>query len=385
MTNEQRPKKQRQRRLIQYEYEPVRQRVIYLSELFFGGDGREMAFALDLNYRELARIFEGKIRVTVRLLAHIAAKLDVRVEWLVCGTGSVCRTPHDVEGLQLPATLQSSFRLFDTIDAAGSPAPLPQVQPETKSSDTQPYIEAGWAVYQARSHQKFVGFFLGSTPFAYSSAYDVLPFYQAGFADVLVVTLSAARYDLATTCPPAETDLNSLALLAATRGIGYGEAISTAVLPSCDGSRSVMAACHWLGVPLFVAAELGEVDLHTAPSLRGAELGAAVGAAAYVDLLAITSYLQNFFSAPGGVAIVAGEHLRWVRLILQRMESLRGVVPEHAGFTFVVFASHDIELENLVHHHGGRVIFLDHPTTAAFTQLFQTCNDVYAGKITNEQ
>jgi hypothetical protein len=384
MTND-RQRKQKQRRLIPYEYEPVRQRIVYLSELFFGGDGHEMAFALGLKYRELAYVFEGRSKPTIRLLAHIAAKLDVRTEWLVCGVGPICRTPHDIEGLQLPATLQSSFKLFDVITAANSQVPRLQLPPESKSSDTLPYVNAGWAVYRARSHQKFVGFFLGSTPFAYSSAYDVLPFYQAGFADVLAVTLSAVRYDLASSCRPADTDLNLLALFAATRGIGYGEAISTAALPSCDPDLSVLASAHRLGVPVFVAAELGEVSLHTAPSLRGAELGAAVGAAAYVDLLALTECLQNFFSFPGGVAILAGEHVRWLRLILQRMESLRSTVSEQAGFTFVVFAAYDSDLETLVHHHGGHVIFLDHPTTAAFTQLFQICNDVYAGKISHEQ
>lgn len=375
----------RQRRLIPYEYEPVRQRIVYLNELFFGGDSREMTFALDLNHRELAYVFRGKSKPTIRLLVHIAAKLDVRIEWLVYGTGSICRTPHDVEGLQLPATLQSSFKLFDVITAANSQSPSLQLPPESKSSDTTPYVNAGWAVYRARSHQKFVGFFLGSTPFAYSAACAVLPFYQSGFADVLAVTLSGVQHDLAAGASPANTDLNSLALIAATRGVGYGEAISTAALPLCDGTLSVLAAVHRLGVPVFVSAELGEVSLHTAPSLRGAELGAAVGAAAYVDLLALTACLQNFFAAPGGVAILAGEHVRWVRLILQRTESLRSTVSEQAGFTFVVFAAYDSDLETLIHHHGGHVIFLDHPTTAAFTQLFQTCNDVYAGKIPHEQ
>jgi hypothetical protein len=384
MTNE-RPKKQRQRRLIQYEYEPARQRLVYLNELFFGGDTGEMAFALDLQYRELAYVFEGRSKPTIRLFAHIAAKLDVRPEWLVCGSGPICRTPHSDDGLQLPTTLQSSFKLFDSITASPPRQPLAQPQPELKSSDTLPYINAGWAVYQARSRQKFIGFFLGSTPFAYSSASAVLPFYQAGFADGLAVTLSAVRYDFSAAAMPADTDLNTLARLAASRGIGYGEVISTAAAPSCDPDLSVLASVHRLGVPVFVAAELGEVSSHTSPSLHGAELGAAVGAAAYVDLLALTACLQNFFSAPGGVAILAGEPVRWVRLILQRMESLRGTVSEQAGFTFVVFAPYDVELETLVHHHGGHVIFLDHPTTAAFTQLFQICSDVYAGKIPNEQ
>ena len=72
------------------------------------------------------------------------------------------------------------------------------------------------------------------------------------------------------------------------------------------------------------------------------------------------------------------------RLILQRIESLRAYTAQPAGFTFVVFSNRDRFLETFIKQHGGHVIFLGHPTTAAFEQLFQTCNDVYAGTIPHE-
>lgn len=380
-------KKQPRRRLRSHDSVSVLQRLIYLCDLLFCSSMRDMAAALKLNSRDLSRVFCGHRHPTVRLLAHVAAQLDVRIEWLVCGSGAVFQTDCETDVVQWPTTLQSSFPVFDPLESvacAHLPAPVKFVEPPLHG-DPQPYLLASRAVYSSRIHNKLVGFFLGSDSFAYSGAASVLPFYRAGYANFLCFTLTAACFDLVETCTATKIDINSTAKLAATRGIGYGEALSFAAASNvCNRERSVLAAVSDMNFPAVVVAELGEISAHTAPGFRGAETGAAVGAAAYVDLLILTERLKEFFGAPGGVFLFAGEHERGVRLVLQRIESLRACIAEPAGFTFVVFAPHDRRLETLITKHGGHVIFLDHPTTAAFEQLFQTCNDVYAGKITHE-
>lgn len=383
-------KKQRSngRRLKNFLYEPVRQRLLYLCDLIFVGDGREMASALDINFRDLRLVLVGHARVTVRLLAHIVSKLNVRAEWLLTGAGAICRSSDETEGLQLPLAIQSSFPVFDPVKngiSATLPMPVKRLLKNKDPQDLKPFLQAGSAVYQARANNKLIGFFLGYEAFDVGAASGVLPFFKADFGGILCTTLAAACFDVSSTCALSAVDINGLAAFAATRGIGYGEAIAlSAFEPICSRSGSVLASVADTGVPIVVSAEIGEIAAHTAPTIRGAETGAAVGAAAYVDLLVLTEQLKAFFGEPGGVFIVAGERLRAVRLILQRIESLRSCVSKPAGFTFIVFSPRDRFIETLIHQHGGHVIFLNYPTTAAFTQLFQTCTDVYAGKIPHE-
>jgi hypothetical protein len=374
------------RRLLEHDYEPVRLRLQYICNLLFGGDIRRMAREAYICSRDLQDVFSGVNRATLRLLNHISVKLNVCPEWLFCGVGPMCRTDYAAGGFNPAAELHSSFCTFNTADSgAQSLLPLPIKNTIISSphvADTEPYLHAGMAMYQARAHNKLLGFFLGRNSFDSDAAQQVLPFYSAGFADILCITLSAACFDLGSACTYGTIDLNALAKFAANRGVGYGEAIGlNAASVSCTRDTSVMLSVYDLGLPVTVLAEIGELAAHTAPGFGVAETGTAIGAAAYVDLLVLTEQLKTFFGSPGGVFVFAGEHIRGIRLVLQRIESLRIAVPQPAGFTFVVFAPVDIELKLLIQHQGGRVIFLDHPTMAAVMQLFQTCTDAYAGKI----
>ncbi len=376
------------RRLNSSLHEPVRHRFNYLCDLLFASDGRDMAFALDLNYRELKRVFDGDLRITVRLLVHVVAKLGVSPAWLLCGVGSVYSAASAENEFSFPAAVQSSFPFFDVTESF-APATLPAAKhivfPAAPISDEQSYLLAGKAVYRARSHNKLIGFFLGYDAFAFGGAAGAVSFFEAGFGGLLCMTLSAACFDLAAACVSAAVDINAAAKLAANRGIGYGEALAlSTAAPVCNRAESVLTAIADIGAPTVLAAEIGEIAAHTAPSLNGLDTGAAIGVATYVDLLILTEQLKLFFDSPGGVFIVAGEHARGVRFILQRIESLRAGLSRPTDFTFVVFAPRDPILETLVHEHGGHVIFLTYPTAAAFAQLLQTCNDVYAGKISHD-
>lgn len=377
-------------RQVWHAYPAVKERLIYACNLLFNGDAHEFAAAAGVCYRHFYRVMYGHSQLSISMAAQIVTKTGIRAEWLLSGAGDICVTPPVKPGqLALPTRMQSSLRLFDA--AAYNPGteffPTERVSfADTSLSDTKAYEAAGTAVYSAHANQKPVGFFLGNEIFTLPAAQLVSPFFHAQYADFLVLTLSAAAHDVRASHPEQPIDINSVARFAAERGIGYGEALGLIGFASgVDRSKSLLATVCDKNLPAMIAAEIGEIGRHTSTPVRGAEIGAAIGAAAYVDLFAYTEQLRNFFGTPGGVMVVAGECHRGVRLFLERLESLKLVEPVQTGFTFVLFSKPDDNLQTEIHLRGGHVIFLDLPTITTMSQLFQTCNDVYAGKITHER
>lgn len=377
-------------RRIDLENKTVTARLIYACNLLYGGSTHEFAAAAGVCYRHLYMVVYGHTRLTVNMAAQIVARTGIRAEWLLCGVGSVLATPEEQDtGLVLPQHLQSSFSLFD----ATAFSPGTEFFPPERLSlvdnpvcNLAPYEAAAGAIFAAHANSKPVGFFLGSETFANPVSQLLLPFFQKRYADFLVLTLAAAAHDVQAAHSSAPIDINSAARFAALRGIGYGEALGLVGFgPDVDRQKSLLASLRDMNLPVLVSAEIGEISRHTAPSIRGAEIGAAVGAAAYVDLFVYTEQLRNFFGNPGGVMVAAGECTRGVRMFLERFETLKIVEPVQTGFTFVLFSQPDISLQTEIQIRGGHVIFLDPPTITPLQQLLQTCNDVYAGKINHER
>ena len=380
----------RNQRQVWNEYPAVKARLVYLCNLLFGGDDHEFAAAIGVCYRHFNRIVCGHSRLSVSMAAQIVTRINVRAEWLLAGVGEVFHRANEAhESLILPQHLQSSFKTFDAVAHATGVEFFPAERVsflETPVRDIRPYEDAGKAVYSARSNRKPVGFFLGSDASALPLMQCAWPFFTERYVDLLVMTLTAAAHDVREAHIGAPTDINTVARFAANRGIGYGEAFGfVGFAGDANREKSLLAAVHDAGSPVIISAEIGEIGRHTASASRGAELGAAVGAAAYVDLLVYTEQLRHFFGQPGGVMIAAGECQRAVRMFLERLATLSLVEPEQTGFTFVLFCHHDDTLQTEIQTHGGRVIFLAPPTITTLSQLLQTCNDVYAGKITHER
>jgi hypothetical protein len=374
----------RNARQVWNEYPAVKIRLVYLCNLLFNGNYHEFAAAAGLCYRDFYRVLYGHSRLSVNMAAQIVSRVGVRAEWLLCGSGDIL--PPTCEEFVLPAQLQSTF---DSVQFNPGTEFFPKDRltfADVEIEDTAPYNAAGRAIHLARVNRKSVGFFLGSEFFALPAPQLLFPFYDSKYANLLVMTLSAAAHDIYAAHPNPPTDLNAVALFAANRGVGYGEALGLVGLPSIsDRSKSLLTSVHDIHVPVLISAELGEIGRHTAPSVRGAEVGAAIGAAAYVDLLIYTEQLRNFFGAPGGVMVVAGDAHRAVRLFLERLPTLQLAEPDQTGFTFVLFSEYDTALESEIKLHGGHGIFLGSATFSTVSQLLQTCHDVYAGKITHER
>lgn len=378
------------RRQVWRDNPAVKARLTYACNVLFGGNAKAFASAAGVHCHHMYRALYGHSHATTQMVAQIVKNTGIRAEWLLCGVGNMTAHVNGEPGqLFLPPIMQSGFQLFDVAahNYGEEFFPLERVSfNETPIADIAPYELAAGAVYLAHANKKPVGFFLGNESAGIPLAQFVLPFFAERYADFLALTLSTAAHDINAAHPSPPIDINSVARFAAERGMGYGEALGLVGFhPGSDRQKSLLASVLDLGLPVAVTAEIGEIGRHTAPNIRGAEIGAAIGAAAYVDLFVYTEQLRNFFGNPGGVMLVAGECYRGVRLFFERFETLKRVDPVQTGFTFVLFSKQDDTLQTEIQSRGGHVIFLDQPTITTVSQLFQTCNDVYAGKINHER
>jgi hypothetical protein len=371
-------------------YEPVYQRWRYLCDLLFSGDYRQMAAAIDTPSCNLKRVMFRHSHLTIRLAAHIVGKLGVSAEWLLCGSGPMFQTqPEDANHFVLPMKLQPLFPALDGVEFCdgveflSSPPHVPTI---TTPPEAPVVLSAARALYEAGAANKPVGMFLSAAAFACRPVQTVWPFFAEHYASFAVTTLSGACADAVAAAAPSHFDVNAIARTAAMRGVGYGEVfVNELHRDAAMAEQSLLVHVATSGAPVFIATDFGEIGRHTAPSTRGAETGAAIGAATYVDLLSLTAQLKNFFGQPGGAAVIVGEAVRGVRLFLERFAALKLLAPFQIGFTFVIFSRPDPSLESLVRRSGGRAIFLEEPTADSFTQLFAACRDVYAGKVPYDQ
>jgi hypothetical protein len=388
MTPDNQPKPKADSRRHWHAYEPIYARWRYICDTVFSGDYRRMSRAVAVDQRDLRRVALRHSHLTVRLAAHVVAKLGLNAEWLLCGSGSVFKSPATTSEFVLPPRLTPTFSVFDTVEHA------PGVEFSTTTfvadmkvptGDIDDFLTGARAVYAARVHCKPVGVFVGQQVFSCFPHNTVLPLFKEQHATFLVATLGAAVADIVLAGSPPGFDVNTVAREAAIRGVGYGETFVKTMQQTTAAVKSFFAAVSTLDVPVLLSVEFGEIGRHTAPAVRGAEAGAAIGAAAYTDLLVFTAQLQNFFGEPGGVFIVVGDEVRGVRLLLERFEALKLVAPNQTGFTVVIFAAHNRSLAQAVKNCGGTALFLCPPTPAALALFKTACTDVYAGKVPYDQ
>lgn len=380
-----------------FEYAPVRRRLQYICDFIFHSDKHAMALALGLCYRQLARFLCGHTRLTIPAAATIVARLGIRAEWLLTGSGSVFSVPNtDDYFLYLPR-LQTTYRTFNTLEAkAVYPAAcdIPVTAPAATFSQLLPVAVAGRdsfapvaeAMFAARIYQKPVCFFLDADFFGRDVIQLWHDFFVSSHANMLVLTQSAMAVDAAFLDDSQPIDTNTFAVIAAQTGSGYAETFCSRVFsnePPAMRNRSLLLRAFDMGCPVFVTAEVGEIAAHTNPAVRPPELGAAIGAAAYADMLGFTEQLPRFFGARSGVFLSAADIVRSARWLIARLTSLPSTAPR--DFTFVCFAdlgrlsfSASDALGRLTQL-GVTVYMLPQFDVCVLSRLFSSCQVMYVG------
>jgi hypothetical protein len=374
---------------------PIQARLQYINSYCYAGDRYKFARAIGIASEVLKRALFDKPQMSVRLVAQVIMHTSIRADWLLCGAGPMFTgqrgVPKIIPGeLSLPARLQTRYPVFDTL-TVGVPPAFTSVPVQTSESApalalTAEHIAAAQAIYSARIADKPVVCFLGAQ--ALSAGAGILAGemltqqYITGVATTgqgLVCDIHAANI----VTPP---DLNYIARLAANQGLGYGEALGRWGFPHRDvNRRSVVHAAYTLKLPATAHIEVGEIDQHAAATARGAELGAAIGAASYTDFLIFTEQVRHMLSDTGGVFIVAGEADRGLNLFSKAYAAVKSTGVATSAFTVILMSNtNQPQFQEQVRSQGGHYHSLQGNYRANVCHLLEACTAVYSGNIPHD-
>lgn len=368
-------------RRLDHDYDSIRARLRYLCEFMFGGGHYEMARELNVCYRHFYAVIQDGPRqksLTIRMAAQIVSRLGIRAEWFLTGNGPVFLGDQSEAALSLPYSLQSSFPLVDPLDTAPPVLEPPQRPSGLQGAVSEPpavYGQAAFAVFSANGQNCPTLLLLGREATEQAPAAAIVPLFRDRHVHFLGMTLGAVRADVYPAITGGYFDLNFAATAAANAGTGYGEHVALRAFPDeTRRQQSVLATAYDSGLPVSVLAEIGEIPEHTQRAIRGAEIGAAYGAAAYVDQLIFVKYLESFFAAGGGVIICAGELSRWFALLSRLLRAS----PPCLFFTIVALQDAAGTPVTPFTHNGAHVLPVhDHPAVF-FSHLSAACHAVYA-------
>jgi hypothetical protein len=361
---------------IAFDPAPTTQRLRYLCEFLFAGDPYAMAQALGVCYRHFYTVYDGRCKLSIRMAGQVIAALNVRAEWLLNGTGPMLATDISEIRFHLAPTIRSSFPLKsadrfirpETVCAAPSDNAAPEAVGD--------YSEAATALFKARVQNAPVLLLVGGT--AAPAGPAMASFIRSGYAGAAGFTLQAAKQDASPALAAGELDLNNIARFAAAVGRGYGEAIASKIhSPRSPWPRehSALAAAYDNSLPIAVQVELGEIPEHFGPVHAGAELGAAVGSAAYVDQLVLADYLQKIDCHDAAVIICVGEAHRWLTALSRQSTLLRKII----------LADADTSAAQCFSQKAAQVIYIDNSACVFFRELLVAVQAAQAaGEMTGE-
>lgn len=310
-----------------------------MCETLFSGSATAFSAALRLNHRHVYHMLFYSARITVSMLSQIVACTNVRAEWLLTGTGPMfVDAANQVEqAFTIAPYIRSSFTTFET-------GPVLLAKPACINLDSTKHRIAGTdvahaarAIHDCRVTGKPVCFFLGADAFSVPGVFaHVHEFLTRGYVTSLAMTAGCVPADLHITRRPMKLNLNYVARLAAIQGIGMAEALGRA-LPAIDNKKPcLLASLLNSKTPATVHVELGELAAHLQPGISGAATGAAIGAAAYVDLLVFAEQVRLVGEA-GGMFVVLGETDRGIRLIKETITAVQASFAEKPFAAFHIF------------------------------------------------
>lgn len=353
--------------------------------MLFDNNVKSFARAIEIDQTHLGKVFKRQYAVSVQLLAQILSHTTVRADWLMWGSGPMLakRKVDTPTPLALPEQLRSSFPLFNCLTTV-TPAKdaMSPYAIETACKMSAAHVSAAQAIHRARSNDRPVLLFISAPAISSGAGIASVELLKKKYVTAVATTGAGLIADVLCTSTE-RPDFNYIAHMAAKQGIGYGEAVGRwAFEPRSNKSRSLLHSAYSAGVPASVHVEIGEMCGHLYPGARGAETGAAIGAATYVDLMIFAEQVRQLCSTSDGVALFIGDVMRGLHLFLQTLVSLpRG--GEQRGFHAVLIDNHvQSDFASYVHSHHGILHELKGTYKANVISLLNACDGVFSGQIT---
>ncbi len=131
--------------------------------------------------------------------------------------------------------------------------------------------------------------------------------------------------------------------------IGYGEALGRALQRSRNRSKSILAVCYRLRVPVTVHAAIGTDIIHQQPSMNGA----ATGEMSFRDFKVLCAVVRDL---RGGVVMNAGSAVVLPEVFLKAITVARNLGHSAKGFSSANF--------DMIQHYRSRLNVVQRPTMA---------------------
>jgi len=362
------------------------QRLEYVCATLFDNNVPAFARAIELDSTHLGKVFKRQYAISAQLLAQILSHTHVSPDWLLWGNGPMLRgtTVEHPGALQLPLRLNSSFPVFDTLRAATPPCDaMPPVLADKPSLITPAHVDVASLIHNARVADQPVLLFISALAIHAGAGITAIELLRKKYVTAVATTGAGLVADILVSERGMTHDLNYVARLAANQGLGYGEAVGRwAYSPRAEKDRSLLHSAYTLGVPATVHVELGEMAGHIYPDGPGAEIGAAFGAATYVDLLVFAEQVRQLCATQGGVVLLIGDVMRGLHLFLQARCALSD--SERApNFHAVLIDSHvQPSFAPYVNSHHGIAHNISGTFKSNVMTLLNVCDGVFSGQIT---
>lgn len=296
----------------------IRQRMQYLCDLHFGGNISSFAKQLRVKAYRLRDMLDGEHSFNLPLLTRVVQMGLVNAEWLLCGTGPV-RPADSLDrepSLSLPSQIVSSHACLNTVEVQYEQIRPPEVPTLAQVDYDDDSLLYARVIHRARSANMPVVLFLGHDAIAENAGPIVATMLTKGYLTGVALSSAAAMRDFERAIfggrasqsdrLPALAELNRAAVLGAQGGMGYGEVLGRWAFPqTARREASVLATAYELALPATIHVALGDSMPHFFPAAHAAELGAALGAVSYVDMLVFADEVRQMVGAPSGVFIAA--------------------------------------------------------------------------------
>lgn len=344
------------------------------------------ARAIGLESTHLGKVFKRQYGVSAQLLAQVLSHTQVSPDWLLWGKGLMMRGPENESpsALVLPHRLNSSFPVFDTLRAATPPCDaMPPVITDVPCVIKEAHVNAASVIHTARIEDRPVMLFISAAAIQAGAGITAIELLRKKYVTSVATTGAGLVADIHLAERGLTHDLNYVARLAANQGLGYGEAAGRwAYSPRATTKRSLLHSAYTLGVPATVHVELGEMAGHIYPDGPGAEIGAAFGAATYVDFLVFAEQVRQVCQTQSGVVLFIGDAMRGLQLFLQARCALSD--SERAPNFHAVFIDSHVQpsFASYVDSHNGTAHNILGTFKSNVMTLLNACDGVFSGQIT---